>query len=485
MADKNLENKMYKGTLWSLLDNFVRQAITFAIFIVLARILNPSIFGLITIALLIVQIFRNVTYDSIATAIIRKASPDELDYNTGFWFCVGLSVPAFLVLYFCSDFLENWINSPGLSEVLNGTSFIILTSGLTRMHEVWLSHKLDFKTLAIRSSLSTVLGGITGILLAIKGYGVTSIVMQQLVTAFSELLLLWFITPWRPKFQFSVTKLREIFSYGKHVALTGITNFANQNSDAFFVTYYLGAQATGIYSTGKRITNTLNTVISASLLRVSLPAFSKIQEDNELLKNTYLTTTALTAMVTAPIFTGLSILSKDITLIMLGPKWLESVPVMQIVTIIGFLTSIGYYNQNIMLVKNKPQWQTRLTFLYAFTNLCAFLIFTRYGIVYTAIAFSARALLLYPVSAGCALSLLNVRWKQYIFVLLPSIISSALMVIVIIGISILIPDMKSVFRLTILLISGAISYTVFIYFLMPSNYRETAMVKLRDKFSTK
>jgi O-antigen/teichoic acid export membrane protein len=472
MANNTIGREIYKGTIWSITDNFTRQVITFIVFIVLARILNPEIFGLLAVSLLLIQIFRTVTFDSIATAIIRKAELTDDDLNTGFWYCVGLSIPAFIILYFLSPVFEQWSGAKGMAGVIRGTSFILLTSGLSRMHQVWHTHRMNFRVLAIRSFISVVLGGVIGIMLAKRGYGIESVVAQQLTTSFSELLLLWLITPWRPKFSASKRIFFEMTHFGKHVALTGITNFINQNSDAFFVTYYLGAIATGIYTTGKRITNTLNVIISTSLLRVSLPAFARLQNNDEELRKIYLGSTTLTAMVTAPLFIGLAVLSKDITLLLLGEKWMEAVPVMQIVTVIGFLTSIGYYNQSIMLAKNKPQWQTRLTLLYAVTNIIAFIIFTRYGLIYTALAFSLRAFLLYPVSAWCALKLINLSWRKYVKVLLPALVSSALMAVVIIIVMKLTSIDRVAVRLTFLVASGILSYALFIFFFMPAVYKE-------------
>lgn len=485
MSKNDVGRAMVRGTAWSLIDNFARQAITFIVFIALARILTPEIFGLLTVAMLIVQVFKSVVFDSIATAVVRKANPTLTDYNTAFWMCQVFSVPAFLILFFTAGSVELWIGTAGLASVIKATSFIILTSGITRLHEVWLTHALDFRSLALRSFVAVTVGGIVGVFMAYKGYGIESLIAQQLVTSAIEFLMLWFITPWRPKAIVSRSSFKEIINFSKHVALTGVTNFANQNSDAFFVTYYLGATATGIYATGKRITNTMNAVIASSLLRVSLPAFSKLQHDSLKLRETYLNSTALTAMVTAPIFTGLSILSKDITLLILGDKWLESVPVMQIVTVIGFLTSIGYYNQSIMLVKNKPQWQTRLTFLYAFSNIVAFIIFTRYGLLYTALAFSLRALLLYPVSAWCALKLTGLTARRYLSSLVPALFSSLIMAFVmVIALNyLIIPSL--VLKIFIFVLIGFITYVTALYLTIPLKYKSFAQTHLNRIFNRK
>lgn len=482
MAKASLGKEIYKGTIWSVVDNFFRQAITFTVFIILARILNPEIFGLLTIALLVVNLFKSIVFDSIATAIIRKAKPTSIDYDTGFWLCIIISIPAFLVLFVAAGYIESLMDLEGLERTLKGIGFIILLSGLCRMHEVWLTHRMDFKTLAIRSSVSVVIGGSAGIALALYGYGIEAVVAQHVITSITELILLWTITPWRPAFKASKDTMMEIYKYGRHVALTSITNFANMNSDAFFVSYYLGSAATGIYATGKRISTTLNAVLSSALMRVSLPAFSRLQDDDDELKKAYLNSTALTAMVTAPVFIGLAVLSRDVTLLILGEKWIESVPIMQVITVIGFLTSIGYYNQSIMLAKNRPEWQTRLTLLYAISNIGVFVIFTPYGLVYTALAYSGRALLLYPVSVWCAITLTNLKWQKYVKALFPSLFSAGLMASILLFFSYLIIDYNIILRLVLLIPVGAASYFVFIYIFMPKTYKSFIIEKFKIKF---
>jgi O-antigen/teichoic acid export membrane protein len=471
MQAANLKKAIYKGTFWSLLDNVARQAITLLVFIVLARMLEPALFGLLATSILIVQGFKSIAFDSIGTAIVRKKAPTDVDYNTGFWACVVLSIPFFVVLFLIAPYVEEWTGAQGLGLVMRGVSLMILTTGLCRIHEARLTHNMDFRPLAIRSFLSVIAGGAVGIGMAMSGYGVESLIAQQLVTSLSEFALLWSIVKWKPGFAVSKASLKEILHYSKYVALTATTNFANQNSDQFFVTYYLGAAASGFYATGKRITNTLNIVISTALLRVSLPAFSRLQDDEKELQTTYLHSTALTAMITAPLFVGLAVLSRDVVLLLLGAKWLPSVPVMQIITVIGFLTSIGYYNQSIMLVRNKPQWQAKLTLLYAVTNIAAFFAFTRYGLIYTALAFATRALLLFPVSVWCALKLISLRGRDYVAALVPSLLSSLVMALAVLGARGLLQDVPVIVRVTALVLAGAVVYAVVLFFTMPVAYR--------------
>src|SRR5688572_31295703 len=115
---------------------------------------------MLSISLLVTQFFKSVIFDSIATSIVRKKSPSEVDYNSALFLCFSLSVPAFLIVFFAAPFIEAYMNVPQLANVIRGTGVIILVSGLSRTHEAWLSHNMMFRPLAIRSMTSISIGGI-------------------------------------------------------------------------------------------------------------------------------------------------------------------------------------------------------------------------------------------------------------------------------------------------------------------------------------
>src|SRR5699024_4646127 len=121
----DIGKKIYKGTIWSVFDNFFRQIVSFVVFIILSRILELSVFGLLSVSILIVHVFSAVTFNSISTSIVRKEKPSLLDYNTGFWLCLCLSIPAFLFLFFTAGSIEIWMGMTGLERTLQGISLII------------------------------------------------------------------------------------------------------------------------------------------------------------------------------------------------------------------------------------------------------------------------------------------------------------------------------------------------------------------------
>lgn len=468
---QNKKPTILSGAIWSVLDNTASQVITFIIFIVLAKLLSPGIYGILSVSLLVTQFFKSVIFDSIATSIVRKKSPSEVDYNSAFFLCFALSVPAFLIVFVAAPFIETYMKVPQLSNVIRATGVIIVVSGLSRTHEAWLTHNLMFRPLAIRSISSISIGGAVGVTLAYKGFAVSSLVVQQIVTSLISLTALWITTPWKPKMKISRSSINESLGFSKHVALSNITNFANQNSDVFFITYFLGATGAGIYSAGKRIVNTLNMVLSSALMRVSLPAFTRYKNDLNEFGKKYLQATYFTVLITAPAFIGLSALAHDITFLLLGHKWMPSVPIMQIVSAVGFVTSIGYYNHSVMFARDKPEWQARLTLLYAITNVLAFYIFVRFGLTATALVFSIRTVILYPVSAWCALTLLELTFKQYLKEISMPILCSGFMCLLLLALQKITLLNESWIGIAVKVLIGAVFYFVLVFCLSSKEKR--------------
>ncbi|MCR9000078.1 polysaccharide biosynthesis C-terminal domain-containing protein [Rahnella perminowiae] len=136
---------------------------------------------------------------------------------------------------------------------------------------------------------------------------------------------------------------------------------------------------------------------------------------------------------------------------------------MQIVSAVGFVTSIGYYNHSVMFARDKPEWQARLTLVYAISNVIAFYIFVRFGLIATALVFSIRTILLYPISAWCALTLLNLTFKQYIKEIFVPIICSGVMCLLLIGMQELTYLNESWVGIVVKVFSGAFFYFILIF----------------------
>lgn len=450
------------GVIWSTIDSAVGQALTLVIYVIMARLLSPQILGIVATGALALDLCRAVLIESIAVAVQARPQPRDEDYNASFWLIAGFSLLAALLLFAASDPLEHYSGLKDISIVLKGFCIVVAVQGLSRTHEAWLTRNQLFRSLALRSLLSISIGGAVGIGLASQGYGVLALVGQLVTTSLTSLVSLWSLTPWRPGLRFSRKTAFDLLSYARYVALTGVTNFANANSDLIFVTWYTGAAGAGFYSLAKRLVNAVSSVIGNALNRVFFATIAGLQHDREASTATLLSFVMYTSLLTAPIFAGIAALSADIVPAFFGAKWLEAVPLLSIMSVTGFLTTIGLYNHSVILAFGKPHWQTWLTFIYAISNIAIFFIAAPFGLIAIAVGYVVRALLLYPLSAGASLRILSFTVRRYAAALLPALTGSAVMAAAVVAASHVLPPLSPWLRLAILTALGAIVYFVFV-----------------------
>lgn len=454
----DIQRSIVSGVIWSAIDSAVGQALTLAIYVIMARLLSPQILGLVATGALALDFCRAVLIESIAVAVQARAQPRDEDYNASFWLIAGFSLLASGLLFGASNAIERLSGLQDLAIVLKGFSVVVAVQGLSRTHEAWLTRNQLFRSLAMRSLFSISLGGAVGIALASSGYGVLALVGQLVTTSIVSLVSLWTLTPWRPGFRFSRGDAAALVSYGRYVALTGITNFANANSDLIFVTWYTGAAGAGFYSLAKRLVNAVSTVIGNALNRVFFSTIAGLQHDRKASSEALLDFVMYTSLLTAPIFAGIAALSPDLILAFFGAKWLESAPLLSIISVTGFLTTIGLYNHSVILAFGKPHWQTWLTLIYAASNIAIFIAAAPFGLVAIAVGYVVRAVLLYPLSAGASLRILSIAVRRYARALVPAFGSSALMAAVVVGASHNLPPLSPWLRLASLTVLGAAVY---------------------------
>ncbi|MBK3665299.1 lipopolysaccharide biosynthesis protein [Bradyrhizobium diazoefficiens] len=452
------QRSIVSGVIWSAIDSAVGQALTLAIYVIMARLLSPQILGLVATGALALDFCRAVLIESIAVAVQARAQPRDEDYNASFWLIAGFSLLASGLLFGASNAIERLSGLQDLAIVLKGFSVVVAVQGLSRTHEAWLTRNQLFRSLAMRSLFSISLGGTVGIALASSGYGVLALVGQLVTTSIVSLVSLWTLTPWRPGFRFSRGDAAALVSYGRYVALTGITNFANANSDLIFVTWYTGAAGAGFYSLAKRLVNAVSTVIGNALNRVFFSTIAGLQHDRKASSEALLDFVMYTSLLTAPIFAGIAALSPDLILAFFGAKWLESAPLLSIISVTGFLTTIGLYNHSVILAFGKPHWQTWLTLIYAASNIAIFIAAAPFGLVAIAVGYVVRAVLLYPLSAGASLRILSIAVRRYARTLVPAFGGSALMAAAVVGASHTLPPLSPWLRLASLTMLGAAVY---------------------------
>lgn len=416
-----------RSGLWSVSNQLTGQALSLAVFLVTARFVSKEDFGIMATAMIVVEFFRQFLIESIATTIYSRKEATDEDYNAAFYIIVVCGAASALLVFSLAYPLADLFNHREIASSLQWIAALLLTMGLSKIHEIWLVKHLQFKTLVFRSMCSIVLGGGIGVWMAMNGYGLASLIVQQIVTAVASLIWLWSASPWRPSRSVKWENVKSILSYWKYLALNSITAQVSMQSDTAFSSYYLGPAATGVYNAAKRMLAAMSMVISGGINNVALPALASLAKDRETLRKSFLTCVMSTTFITAPLYIGLGVMSADVIAVLMGDKWADVAPVLSILVISAFLNTLSPYGANVMLIEGKAHWQPIIGFFSASLNVILLLVFARYGLVPLAWALAARVLITSSVVTYLALRVLDLKPMQYLREAVPPIAFSLIM----------------------------------------------------------
>lgn len=463
MNKEHTAGEIGRGAFWSMLNQLVGQVLSLFVFLVTARFVSQEDFGIMATCMLAVEFFRQFLIESLGTTIYSKKSPTDDDYTAGFFIIAACGTVSAAVVFLFAHPLAMLFDHPEISTALQWIAAILLTMGLSKMQEIWLTKHLRFKILAIRSIASILVGGGIGIYLAVTGHGIMALIAQQIITALMSLMWLWFASPWRPSFNIKWDNVRSIFNYWKFLAMNSLTSLVSGQSDVFFSSYYLGAASTGIYNAAKRILSAISMIISGGLNSVALPALTSFSLDKDRFRKSFLTCMSLTTFLTAPLFAGLIVLSADLIHILLGDKWDDVAPVLAVLAFSGFISSMTPYSVNVVLIEGKAHWQTALGIISAVTNVLLLILLAPLGLAAVAIGITLRIVAFAPVIIGLSLNLLNLKAMDYIRAVGLPILFAAIMAGVIAGAKHFI-DMPHIVNLIIYVPFGALLYFSLFFF---------------------
>ncbi|MBW4691602.1 MAG: MOP flippase family protein [Lyngbya sp. HA4199-MV5] len=461
----SLKQKTIKGIIWIAIQNWGNQIVSFAVFPILARLLGPEAFGLIALTSVFLSFLQVFLDQGFGQAIIQRRDLEPEHLDTAFWTSMGMSV--FLMGLTCAsaDLVAAFFKQPLLVPIIRWLSLSFLFTGLDSIQSTILSRELAFKTLATRSLIATVASGVVSVTMAFQGYGVWSLVAQTITNGVVSVAVLWSSTKWRPGFRFSVRHFNELFTYGINIVATNILNFFNRRADDFLIGYFLGPVALGYYTVAYRLLLITTQLLISTMQRISMPVFSKIQDDTERLRRAFFKSIQLTNLVAYPAFVCLSVLAPELITLLFGSQWQASIPVMQILGLVGFLQAGFFYNGPMLMALGKPHWNLRYNLFQAVCNVTCFLIAVRWGIVAVAASYVIRSYATSPVNVWLIRKALHFKVADYLRQYATPILASLVMTASILAAKAILQgtiDPRALFGLYLVIGLGGYVATVFV-----------------------
>ena len=329
----NLRAQAVRGLKWQAIEIGGRQLLSLVVFTTLARLLDPSAFGLVAMVGVYLAFVALFIDQGLGTALIQRKDLEPQHLHTAFWF---INI-AGLVLFALSLALAPWVArlmaEPQLVPLIRWASAALLFGSLASVQSSLFVRDMDFRRPAIRTLLANLAGGGVGIGLALGGYGVWALVFQQVTAAAVGAAFIWSVSSYRPKLVFSFTHLRDLIGVSAAVFGTSLLWFVSSRADQFFIGRFLGAGPLGFYSVAQRLPDLARNAIAQPVGAISLPAMSRMQGDHERLAKAVYAGMLPVAVVGFPVFLGLAAAAPVLVPLIFGAKWEPSVLLLQLLAI--------------------------------------------------------------------------------------------------------------------------------------------------------
>lgn len=424
----DVKESMAAGIRWLGLSKCLHYSLQFVITIFLARILFPKDFGIISIALLINNLlikFKDLGFDA---ALVQKKDISQQHLSPVFWFSLSLSLFFFALVVLAAPLIAKFFNNPIIGPVVILMSVKFVLDSLGTIQIAFLKNKLCFGKLALAEISEMSSYGVVSIFLALRGFGIWSLVSGYLVGSLVSLIILWGISSWRPVFKFYSKGFKGLFKFSRDIFGYHIFHHLAGNIDFFMIGKLLGVVSLGFYSLIYNIAYFPRLRLSFIVSVVAFPVFSKIQDDLSMMQRNYLKIVKYISVITFPLLFGLIAVAYPFIKVVFGQKWLPVVPLLSIFSIAGIFYSITTFSPVIFLASGRSDLNLRYSIIYLLTLFLAVLLGLGYGLKGIVIAISMQAVLMNIVAQIMVKIITAMSLGDYFRSIFPAFFSALFMV---------------------------------------------------------
>lgn len=381
MSEQSLKDKTVKGVGWSAVDNVVQYAVSFIVSVVLARLLSPDEYGLIGIVGIFTAICTTLINGGFGSALIRKVSASEDDYNTAFIVNLGMSLLLYAIVYFCSPLIATYFNRDELVLLTRISSLGIIIGALAIVQQTRLTKRIDFRTQTRITLIASIASGILGIMMALLGGGVWSLVVQSLSSQAFRTVLLWIFNQWTPRFKFSSQSFKDLFGFGWKIMVSGLLDTVWKELYQVVVGKYYSPATLGQYTRAKQFSQLFSSNLTNVIQRVTFPVLSDIQEDKDRMLGAYRRIIKTTMFVTTVCMFSLGAVSEPLIYCLIGPKWHEAATYLPLICIAGSLYPLHAINLNMLQVQGRSDLFLELEIIKKIIGLVPLAVCIIYGVM--------------------------------------------------------------------------------------------------------
>lgn len=379
---ESLKEKTVKGTIWTGIERFWVQGVQFLVMLIVARILSPKDYGLIGMLAIFIHISHSLVESGFSQALIRKKNRTELDHNTIFYFNMAMSVFIYWILYLIAPFVASFYKEPTLCPVMRIFSIVIILDSVNIVQRALYTIHLDFKKLAHASMSSAVISGIIAIYMAKKGFGVWTLVYQQIIFGIVSTIVLWYCSNWRPRLIYSWKSFKEMFAFGINLLISGLIDTIYNNLYTIVIGKVFNAVSLGYYSRADHYSQLPASNFNSIFLRVTYPVLCMMQDDDNKLRENYRKLLRVSAFLIFPVMCGLAGAAYPSVVMIIGKKWEYAAVLLVPICLAKMWFPIHAINLNLLKVKGRSDLFLKLEIIKKLLGTCIIFMSIPLGLVF-------------------------------------------------------------------------------------------------------
>lgn len=422
-SSPDLAGRAGRGAAWAMLQSGGKHFIDLAVFLLLAKLILPQDFGLVALAGALVVLVNVLAELGLGEALVQRSRLDPKHLNTAFWCTVVAGALIAGAVFLLAPGVALLAGQPELINIMRAMTPLFLINALSVVPQALMQRHFGFRALALRALAGSLIGGGVGVTWAMHSPDAWCLVAQQLCAGTVGLVGLWWQSDWRPSLQFSARHARELLHFGRSVVAARVLNVAASKADDLIVGLVLGPVALGYYSVACRMLLALEQLFCQGVDAVALSTFSRAGSQLDELRRLFLAATRISAALALPAFAGVMYLAPELVRGVLGPQWMPSAPILQILVVAGFLHSLMHFNHVVFKACGRPELSVRIALISTLLNGVTLLIAVNFGVVAVAISYVVRSVLIAPFGLWTVCRLTGLSIRDYLRPLAPVFIS--------------------------------------------------------------
>ena len=363
------QKKAKIGWIWGSYGQVIQKVLIMLVSIIMARILEPSDFGLIASVSILIIVAQQVIDSGISDRIIQKKTITETDYSTFFFCNLFISIFILILFIFIAKPISNFYENNLINNVVICFGVIIFFMNAGRIQWVILNRNLKFKTCIIIRTLSVIFGCFFGLTMALNDFGFWALVGQQMSAAITLTLMYWIVLPWLPKEKPSWAAVKDIYSFGTPIIISESIRSSIDQFINIIIAKNFSQSNLGYYDRGKFIPENIHNSIKMIFGQTNFAVLSHLKSNNNNLSTTFLDFLKIRSVIIIILLGSIFICANDIVLILLGQKWMASVWFLKTLCLSFAFLSFFISNQELLKALGKIRLLFKLNILSALIQI--------------------------------------------------------------------------------------------------------------------